>query len=578
MLEELRIRGLGVIADATLELGPGLTVLTGETGAGKTMVLTGLALIAGGKTDAGLVRPGEERASVEARWRLPADSPARLRADEAGAAVDEDDALVVARTVASGGRSRAVAGGSGVPAQVLADISEHVLAVHGQHDQLRLLRPAEQRAALDRFAGPGLAARLTAYGLDFARWREVAAELDDLTARAQERAREAELLRAGLDRVAAVAPEVGEDERLRAEAERLTHAEQLGLAATEARTSLAGDDDAGEGSVDVLGLVARARRALGAVAEHDPALAALGSRLADVGVAAAEIASELTAYAAGVEVDPVRLADVQDRRAALGALTRLYGPDLADVLAWARDAAPRLLALDDDGDRRAALTAERDQLRARLEEAASAIGAERRRAAERFSAAVSEELTALAMPHARVIADVTDVGELRPLGRDAVELQLTPHPGSPARPLARGASGGELSRVMLAVEVVLATRPAADPTAGDAAMTLVFDEVDAGVGGRAAVEVGRRLARLARGRQVVVVTHLPQVAAFADRHLLVRRDDDGSVTASDVVPLADADRVIELSRMLAGLDSALAQGHAEELLALARSERHVDRG
>jgi DNA repair protein RecN (Recombination protein N) len=570
VLEEMRIRGLGVIDDAVLELSAGLTVVTGETGAGKTMVVQGLALLFGGRADAGRVRPGAERALVEGRLEVPADSPAAQRALDAGAELD-DGALLVSRAVGADGRSRAHVGGRSVPVGVLTELGEHLLAVHGQSDQQRLLKPAEQRAALDRYAGVEVLDLRDRFRADWARWRDVRATLLELTTAAADRARDAELLRLGLTEVEAAQPTAGETAALSEEIERLANADDLRTAATAAQQALTGDD---ADAPDALGLVTAARRSLDAVSAHDPALAALLARVTEAGHLLADAAADLASYAASVDADPRRLGAAQERLAVLTTLTRRHGvEDVDGVLAWAAGAADRLADLEGADDRIAALQDEDRRLEASLGDLAGELSAARGRAASRFGEAVTAELVELAMPHAQVLATVTSrpaedgllVGGERlaagPDGVDEVELQLVPHPGAGPRPLQKGASGGELSRVMLAVEVVFA---GTDPVP-----VMVFDEVDAGVGGRAAVEVGRRLARLARDHQVIVVTHLPQVAAFGDQHLQVVKADDGLVTRSGVVSLDDEGRVAELSRMLAGLDSGLARGHAEELLAVA---------
>ena len=595
MLSEIRIRGLGVIEDATLELGPGLTVVTGETGAGKTMVVTGLHLLFGGRADPARVRSGSGRAVVDGRLRLPADSPVLARAREAGAEIDEDGELLVSRAIAVEGRSRAFLGGSAVPIGLLGDLAEGVLAVHGQSDQLRLLRPAEQRAALDRYAGAPVGRLLVRHRSAYQRWQALAADLADRTARVRELAREADVLRHGLAEIEAVAPEPGEDVRLGVEAERLAHSDALRLAAQAAHAALAGDPaDPAAGDADVTALLGAARRVLAHESAADPELAALEKRLDEVGYLVADLAAELASYGERIDVDPARLAAVEDRRAALKALTRKYGEPASPgqpagtvdgVLAWAADAGPRLSTLDVSEDALAALAAERDAAGAEVTRLAGELSAERTAAAARFSAAVTAELAGLAMPQATVRVEVrrkpasrdgpaVDLDGERvavgPDGVDEVEVLLRPHSGAPALPIQRGASGGELSRVMLAVEVVFA---GADPVP-----TMVFDEVDAGVGGRAAVEVGRRLARLARDHQVLVVTHLPQVAAYADRHVVVDKADAGGalVTRSDVRLLDDGGRVRELARMLAGLEgSELGRAHAEELLESAAADRAV---
>ena len=577
MLEEIRIRGLGVIDDAVLPLGPGLTVISGETGAGKTMVVSGLLLLFGGRADSGAVSPATGTAVVEGSLRTDPDGPAAARAREAGAELD-DDVLLVSRTVSAEGRSRAHVGGRAVPVGVLADLGALSVAVHGQSDQSRLLQPVHQRAALDRYAGAAVATPLAAYAAAFDELRAVESELAELTTRARERAQEADLLRFGLEEIEAVDPQPGEDVELAREEDRLANADALRGAAEQAQATLLGDAARADDVPDATALVAAARSALDHAGAHDPALAEMAGRLKDVGYVLADVAADLASYAAGVETDPGRLAAVGERRAALARLTRKYGDTVEDVLAWGQRSAARLSTLEGDDERIGALQHRRAELRDELGRLAGDLSAARSSAADRFADAVSTELSALAMPHARVEVSVRqsesdaglDVGgrtlAFGPTGVDDVELLLCPHPGAPARPLQKGASGGELSRVMLAVEVVFA---GADPVP-----TLVFDEVDAGVGGKAAVEVGKRLARLAGSAQVVVVTHLPQVAAFADQHLVVRKTSDGSVTSSGVVAVDDGGRVQELSRMLAGVEeSTAARTHASELLEAARASK-----
>ncbi|WP_405809194.1 DNA repair protein RecN [Streptomyces sp. NBC_00210] len=575
VLEEMRIRSLGVIDDAVVELSPGFTAVTGETGAGKTMVVTSLGLLLGGRADPALVRIGAKSAVVEGRIGVLAGAPAALRAEEAGAEID-DGTLLISRTVSAEGRSRAHLGGRSVPVGMLSELADELVAVHGQTDQQGLLRPARQREALDRYAGGAVTGPLAKYTAAYRRLRAVSTELDELTTRARERAQEADLLRFGLNEIAGVEPRAGEDAELAAEAERLGHAEALASAASVAHAALAGNPEDPEG-VDATTLVAGAGRALDAVRSHDPALAALADRMGEISILLGDVAGELAGYADNLDADPLRLAAVEERRAALTALTRKYGASIDAVLAWAEDGASRLIELDGDDDRIGELAAERDALRGELSGLAQALTDARTEAAARFAEAVTEELASLAMPHARVSFDIrqsedpegVEVGgravAYGPSGVDEVELLLAPHPGAPPRPIAKGASGGELSRVMLAVEVVFA---GTDPVP-----TYLFDEVDAGVGGKAAVEIGRRLAKLAKTAQVVVVTHLPQVAAFADRQLLVEKTNDGSVTRSGVTVLEGEDRVRELSRMLAGQeDSQTARAHAEELLATARAD------
>jgi len=578
VLEEIRISDLGVIAGTTLPLGPGLTVLTGETGAGKTMVVTSLALLLGERADAGAVRSGAARSVVEGRFTLPEAGAAAGRALEAGAELDAAGPgraeMLVARTVAAGGRSRAHVGGRSVPNGLLGELADDLVAVHGQSEQVLLRSPQRQREVVDAAAGDAVAVPLARYRAVLADHRAVRAELDDIRTRGRERAQEADLLRHGLERVEAVDPRPGEDVALAEEAERLSHVEDLRLAAATAHAALTGEDDDATGGASAVGAVEAARRALAAVRDHDPVLADLADRLAEASVVLVEAGADTASHLAGLEADPARLAVVQDRRAELSALVRTYGGDRAGdgpggvdgVLAWAQDASRRLLGLEGDDDRVVALAAREQELAGELEELASTLSAARTAAGERLAAAATAELAALAMGGARLVVQVGRTGRLGPDGGDDVALLLAAHAGADPRPLARGASGGELSRVMLALEVVLAE---ADPVE-----TFVFDEVDSGVGGRAAVEIGRRLAALARRAQVLVVTHLPQVAAFADAHLLVEKGLDGSVVASGVRALDDEGRVAELARMLAGHGtSRSAREHAAELLEQARPAR-----
>ena len=572
MLEEVRISGLGVIDDAVLELSAGFTALTGETGAGKTMVVTALGLLFGGRADPARVRPGAARAAVEGRLLVTPEVAREV--EESGGELDEDGTvLVLSRSVSAEGRSRAFAGGRSVQVSLLQVLADDLVAVHGQADQQQLLKPGRQRDALDRFAGPGLARVLADYRQVFARHRTVREELNALTAAERERAVEAETLRFGLAEIEAVSPVAGEDAALLAEDERLSNADALHAAAATAHEALAGDPAAApvEGS-DALTLLGIAGRALDAVRSHDPVLAGLAVRLSEAAYQVSDLAAELASYLESEDSDPARLATVQERRAALGRLVRAYGGvpgDVAGVLDWAKQASSRLADLEGADDRITALAAEEASLASQVTSLASELTALRSAAAERFASEVTAELVDLAMPHASLTAVVTELESPGPFGADDVEIRLAAHPGAPPLPLHKGASGGELSRVMLAIEVVFA---GADPVP-----TFVFDEVDAGVGGKAAVEVGRRLARLARSAQVIAVTHLPQVAAFADNHLVVEKSGDGLVTSSGVMRLDQAGRVRELSRMLAGLeDSESAQAHAEELLDLAGHEREAD--
>ncbi|WP_314326304.1 DNA repair protein RecN [Paenarthrobacter ilicis] len=569
MLEELRIRDLGVITDAALPLGPGLSVVTGETGAGKTMVVTAVGLLLGARSDAGAVRSGAKSASAEAVLKLAPDHSAIERAKEAGGDAEEFDGvaeLLLARTVGADGRSRAYVGGRAAPVGVLAELGESLVVVHGQSDQIRLKSATAQRQALDRFAGAPLAKVLGGYQELYNHWKAIQTELETLRREARERLREAESLDAALQEIDAVDPQSGEDETLKAEAVKLANVEELRLAAAAAHESLIAEEfgDAG----DATSMVDAAKRTLEHVAEHDEELRSAATRLAEVGFLLNDIAAELSSYQASLDTEgPERLSEIEGRRAALATLIRKYAPSINEVLDWAAEARVRLDELQDDSSRIESLDAEVASTEATLRKQAASISKARSKAAKDLSTRVSAELKALAMADATLVIELDSSGTLGPWGTDEIAFLLQPHSGAPARPLGKGASGGELSRVMLAIEVVLA---AVDPVP-----TFVFDEVDAGVGGRAAVEIGRRLAMLAQHVQVLVVTHLPQVAAFADQHIRVTktsvRGSDGKTstgfTSSDVQLLDGDQRVKELARMLAGQeDSESAQAHAQELL------------
>ncbi|MGW1739166.1 DNA repair protein RecN [Nocardia sp. NPDC001965] len=586
MLTEIRIDGLGVISTATAQFHEGLTVLTGETGAGKTMVVTSLHLLSGARADAGRVRLGANRAVVEGRFTVEelndAARGAAERVLESAAAVADDDGTVIAiRTVGSDGRSRAHLGGRGVPASVLADFTAPMLTVHGQNDQLRLQRPEQQLHALDQFADATVGPLLREYVEQRRSWLDARTALLERTARGREMAAEAERLTQSLAEIDAVAPDPGEDERLVAEIRRLSDLDSLREAAATAHEALAGpagDPGEGSGALDALG-VARSR----VEGAEDPALAALSPRLAEAIAVVVDLTTELSGYLSDLPSDPGALESMLSRQAELKSLTRKYAPDIDGVIAWADEARTRLESLDVSEGTLAALTAEVEAGADRLRAAAVQLTAARTAAAGELGAAVTEELSGLAMGKARLEVEVrplpaggqdsapllVDGTELHagPAGVDEVEFRLAAHSGAQSLPLSKSASGGELSRVMLALEVVLA--------GAEHGATMVFDEVDAGVGGRAAVEIGRRLARLARTHQVIVVTHLAQVAAFADTHLVVDKSDDGDgAVNSGVRALTQDERIVELARMLAGLDDTeTGRAHAWELLNTARAER-----
>lgn len=580
MIEYLQISGLGVIGAATVDLDPGFTVVTGETGAGKTMVVTALGLLLGRRADAGVVRRGARRASVDAGVRLPAGHRAVALAEEAGAVVDEADGdgardLLLTRSVTAAGegtRSRAGVGGRAVPVGVLSEVGAALVAVHGQNDQVRLQSPAAQRRALDAFGGPDLQAALRAHRDEHEAYTRARRERDMLVERQQERAREAEALQRGLEEIDEADPHDGEDEELRTRIRRLEDVEELRAAAGGGHALLAGPDvETGDDTPGAVTLVESARAAVLAAPGRDEDLEAAAGRLAEAAVVLNDIAADLARYGADLDADAAGDLDAaQSRLAELTRLQRLYGPELSDVVAWAQTQRPRLEELQGDSGRVEELEAELTRREGTRRERAAELTALRTAAARRLEAAVTAELHALFMPDASFHVALTPLpdGALGPHGAEEVSLALRPHAGAEPRPLGRGASGGELSRVMLALEVVLAET--------DPVPTFVFDEVDAGVGGEAAVSIGARLARLARHVQVVAVTHLPQVAAYADRHVRVEKNSDpaAGVTTSDVVTLSSEERVEELARMLAGHgDSEAARAHARELLHASRDAR-----
>ena len=561
MLGELRIADLGVISEATLELHPSLTVVTGETGAGKTMVVTGLGLLLGGRADPRAVRRGAERARVEGRFRL-ADTELLKLAVEAGAELDEDE-LLVARHVTAAGRSRAYLGGAQVPAPICASVTEGLIVIHGQSEQTRLGTPDRQRELLDRFARAALSTTLARYRERYAERRAAVADLAGLRSAAQARARELDLLRFGLAEIERVNPISGEDTALAAEARRLQSADDLRLVAQAALGRLAGADDEAGGALSEL---TAAQKALDA-GPSDETLGSLSGRLAELGYVLADLTGDLARYLDGLEAEPGRLEQIAERRAGLAGLTRKYGSSVDEVLSWAQEAAARLGELEASDDRIEDLAVRVAELDEELAGLAATLTNARQTAAKGFASEIVAELVPLALPHAR-LQFVVSPAELGPYGADAVELLFSANPGSEPHGLAKVGSGGELSRIRLAMEVVLAT--------GEASRTLVFDEVDAGVGGRVATEIGRRLAQLARHNQVVVVTHLAQVAAFADRHYVVVKSDDGQVTTSGVQLVANEQRAAELARMMAGLEaSESALAHAGELVELAAATRSL---
>lgn len=567
MIEEISISDLGVISTAKLALGPGLTVITGETGAGKTMVLTALGLLLGKRSDSGAVRNGATQAFVEGIWRLESgdsvSASLKTRLEEAGLEFDKVQ-LLVNRSVNTDGRSKSTVNGRTAPVSLLSEISDDLVVVHGQSDQLRLKSAAAQREALDQFGGATLRATLLNYQTAYRFWKESEATLARMLTDKDNRERQMAELRQILEEVDAVDPQPGELDKLTALAERLGSIDELRRASAIAHDAIFSSElDA----PDAMGALAAARKALESVESREPRLGGLASSLREIASNLNDVAAELSSYISDLETDSEYSLDwVMERRGAINALLKKYSMTF-DQLLDQRDLLVHRLADLDSSD------ATIEQLQkglaehfAEAQELSQQLSALRSTAAARLADSVSHELSGLAMGNTLFHATITESIELGPFGKDEIQFQLSNSDGSQLRPISKGASGGELSRIMLALEVVLANTIQAP--------TLIFDEVDAGVGGAAAIEVGKRLARLASQAQVIVVTHLAQVAAFADSHIRVLKSSDSHVTTSDVSVLDEADRVLELARMLSGLeDSNLARAHARELLTLASQSR-----
>jgi DNA repair protein RecN (Recombination protein N) len=558
VLEELAISGLGVIEEATLDLAPGLTVVTGETGAGKTMVVTALELLLGARADANLVRAGSSTAVASAVVR-PVPAAAADWAD------DDAEELVVSRELRAEGRSRARIAGGLAPVSALAEVLGRHVEVHAQHEHVRLARPDVQRALLDRSAGDPHARVLARYREAHTRWRELVARRDAVRADARERARELDRLRAEIAEIDAAALDPDRDGDIDRELDVLAHAEELQLAAAEASAALGAD-----GASEPVGIAVAALRRLDV---EDPTLVELTERASALAAELTELAVDVRTFGEDVAADPERLASLQARKATLQGLTRKYGVGVADVVAYADEARATLARLEAEDE-------DAGQLDARVADAfadASAIAADvhrgREHAAEALAETVDGHLADLEMPHARFSVAVEPLpdGDLGADGADRVTFLLAANPGEPARPLAQAASGGERSRVSLAVEVALADV--------DDAEVLVFDEVDAGIGGATAMAVGEKLARLTSGaagtpRQVLCVTHLAQLAAFADVHHVVEKGLRDGRTVTTTRRVDDDARASELARMLGGTtDAGAGLDHARELLDRARTRR-----
>lgn len=554
MIESLSIRNIGVISSAELELGPGFIALTGETGAGKTMVLTGLGLLFGDRADSSSVRAGESQLQVQGRIR--SESPHLLeRLGELGASV-EDGEILINRSVSAEGKSRAAIGGAAVPISILSEISEQLVAVHGQSEQIRLRSQAKQREALDQFGGVTVAKALAAYSAGFTQYRDLKARLERMQLASEQDATRVMVLREQISELEKAQLESGELAEIEERINRLSNVEELRIAATSAHDLLVAED--GDAAVAMIG---RARKVLEGAS--DIALNRLAQLASDASAIAAELATELSVFLSDLEADPAELERLLNRRAILVGLERRFGlgsDDLVDLLPKLH---AELLDLDASDEQLEKLEMQLAAAESQLAMAAAELSKSRRQAAVELSERVSSELSALAMPGSSLVIEISELGNFESHGLDRIEFLLAAHPGAEPRPIGKGASGGELSRIMLAIELSL--------SADSDLPTMIFDEVDAGVGGAAAVELGKRLKQLSKTTQVIVVTHLPQVAAFADHQINVSKDQSGEITLSSVRLLSEGERARELARMLSGNpESELALLHAKELLESAK--------
>ena len=548
MIAELRVRDLATIADVTLQLGPGLNVLTGETGAGKSMLVDALALLLGDRADSGMVRPGASRTVVEGVFDVP-DAPRRRRIEELGLDV-EDQRVVVRREISAEGRSRAWVNGSPTTLTVLGELGRLLIDLHGQHETQSLLRAEAQRDNLDAYAGA--ASERAAVSEAWYAAEALAKEESELAARRDEVRRRADYLRHVVKEIGDAKLKAGEDEALAVESRRLSHAGTLVEQARRIAEALEGDE------AGVLKLLAEADRALGPLEKQDPDTASWRELLDTAYTNLAELARLSAGYADSVQEDPERLAEIERRRDVISRLTQKYGNSVEAVVAMGAESAKELDLLDTADTDLRAIAARRDAARGALEKAAQALSAKREEAAGRLSRAVSRLLPGLGLPGGKL--EVTSASSAAPTqyGAETITFAVRLNVGHDAKALAKVASGGELSRLMLALKTVLAGH--------DDVPTLVFDEIDSGVGGEIGTQLGESLAGVAKKHQVLVVTHLPQIAARADRHLVVSKAPRAGVATSDVATIHGEDRITELARMLGDADADTARRHAMALL------------
>lgn len=565
-LEEISIRNLGIIDTSSLELSRGLNVLTGETGAGKTMILTALSLLLGAKSDSALVRHGSERLVTSATFSIPTSLSGQI--EDLGGIV-EDGSLILTRSVSSDGKSKATASGATVNASTLGEITEPLIAIHGQSANTQIVKSVRQRELLDLFAGGDLQSVLAEYVEVFNSYNEMKAKLKALVTNASARDSQIADLELLAKQWASLKPTRNEFAAVEDEIRKLASVEDLRIAASGASSAI-GEEESG-----VLTVLGQARKFLEAAKGKDQALDEIAGSVSESFYLIDDANAALVSYLASLEADPSRLDYLQERKAALTAFVKKWGgsgsvdDEMAELAIRVKSAKEMIADLNGGQDRISELESEIKVIKTELLASAKKVSAARVSAGGKLSAEVSAEIAGLSMPHTRFYADVLSPNyegamkesDFTITGCDEIVMSIQAHKDGPKVALGKGASGGEMSRIMLALEVVIA---ASAPVG-----TYIFDEVDAGVGGKAAIEVGRRLHALSQHAQVIVVTHLPQVAAWADRHFVVAKDSDGQIVQSGVSQLDEKARVSEIARMLAGLDESVsAQEHAAELLAM----------
>ena len=569
-LEEISIRSIGVIEHSTLEISPGLTVLTGETGAGKTMILTALNLILGGKSDSSLVRKGSERLVASGSFSVPKSLQDSF---EAHGLQVEDGQLILTRTVNADGKSKATSNAISVPSSALAAASENLVEVHAQAANLNMTKAAKQRDLLDRFGGKELQSALVNYQSELANYHELKSRISAMKKSIDSRDAQLGELREFAAVMGKLKLERGELQEIITEIGRLSSVEDLRMAAQNASSVIEEEES---GSLTTLGIT---RKSLDSVRAKDPQIEELYQRVSEAFFLVDDAKGVLASYIANLEADPARLDYLNARKAEINALIKKYGgsqsadDELTSLIERFESSKNAIADLEGGDERLKELETELVGIKKKLVVAAKSLTSIRSENAGKLSKEVSKEIQQLSMPHTSFHCQVQSAdynalkeSDFTALGCDEIAMLIQGHKDGPLVPLAKGASGGEMSRVMLALEVVLAaTHPVG---------TYVFDEVDAGVGGKAAIEVGRRLHALSQHAQVIVVTHLPQVAAWADSHFVVTKNSDGSVTESNVRKVVKEDRVEEIARMLAGMESSTsAREHATELLDLPLSKR-----